>query len=71
MSQMKEQDRITARNLSEMDISSMPDREFKVMIIMILTGLEKRVEDISEALNKGTENIKRSQSEMKNTLNKI
>ena len=68
---MKEQDRITARNLSEMDISSMPDREFKVMIIMILTGLEKRVEDISEALNKGTENIKRSQSEMKNTLNKI
>jgi len=30
----------------------MPDREFKVMIIKILTGLEKRVKDISETLKK-------------------
>ena len=30
----------------------MVGREFKVMIIKILTGLEKRVEDISETLNK-------------------
>ena len=29
----------------------MPDREYKAMIIRILTGLEKRVEDISETLN--------------------
>ena len=47
MSQMKEQDNTTARDLSEMVISSMPDREFKVMVIKILTGLEKRMEDIS------------------------
>lgn len=30
----------------------MPDRNFKVMIIMILTGLDKSVEDLSENLNK-------------------
>ena len=29
----------------------MPESEFKVMIIKILTGLEKIVEDISETLN--------------------
>ena len=29
----------------------MPDREFKVMIIKILAGLEKRLKDISETLN--------------------
>jgi len=29
----------------------MPDREFKVMVIKILMGLEKRVEDLSETLN--------------------
>ena len=34
-----------------MDISNMPDREFKTTIMRILTGLEKRVEDMSEALN--------------------
>ena len=28
----------------------MPDREFKAMITKILTGLEKRVEDIREAV---------------------
>ena len=28
----------------------MPDREFKVMIIKIFTGFEKRVENISETL---------------------
>ena len=44
----------------------MPDREFKVMIIKILTGLEKRVEDISETLNK---EIKKNKSEMEETKN--
>ena len=35
-----------------MEISNVPDRELKIKIIMILTGLEKRVEDLSETLNK-------------------
>ena len=39
-----------AGDLSETDISSMPDGEFKTMIIRILTGLEKRGEDISETI---------------------
>ena len=68
MSQMKEQDKITVRELNEMALSNMPDREFKVMVIKILTGLEKRVEDISETLNN---EIKKNQSEMKNTINEI
>ena len=41
-----------------MEIGNMPNREFKVMVIKILTGLEKRVEGLSEALNKEVENIK-------------
>ena len=35
-----------------MDIINIPDREFKGLIIKILTGLEKRVEDISEMSRK-------------------
>ena len=49
----------------------MPDREFKVMDIKILTGLEKRVEYLSETLNKKTGNIKKKQSEMKNSITEI
>ena len=40
--------------LSETDTSNLPDRKFKAMIIRILTGLEERVEDMSDTLN--TEN---------------
>ena len=48
-------------------ISNMPDRKFKVITTKIVTGLEKRVENISEALN--NEILK--ESEMKNTINEI
>jgi len=65
---MKEKDKITARDLSEMEVNNMSNTEFKVMIIKTLTGLEKRVEDITKTLN--TE-IKKNQSEMKDTINEI
>ena len=40
VSQMKEQDKATARDLSETDISNMSDRKFKIMIMRILTELK-------------------------------
>ena len=62
LSQMKEHDKITARDLNKTEINSMPDREFKVIIIKILIGLEKRVEDISKTQMKNLIN------EIKNTI---
>ena len=53
---MREQNKTTARDLNETDISNILDREFKVIIINIFTGLEKRVEGISEILNKERKN---------------
>lgn len=41
MSQMKEEDKITTKELNETEISNMPYKEFKVMMIKILNGLEK------------------------------
>ena len=49
MSQMKKQAKIT--DLTKMEISNISDREFKIMIINIPTGLDKRVENINETLN--------------------
>ena len=43
------QDKITTEDLSKTDISNMSHREFKVMIIKVL---QRRVEDISETLDK-------------------
>ena len=66
---MKEQDKASARDLSETAISNMPDGAFKATIIRILTGLEKRIEDISETLITEIKRVK--ESEMKNTINEI
>ena len=49
----------------------MPDKEFKLMVIRILTGLEKGVEYLSETFNKEIENRKRNQPEMKNPITEI
>jgi len=72
---MKEQDKATERDLSRKDIGNMPDREFKVMIIRIFTGLEKRVEDLRENLNTEIRNniaeMKGSINEMRNTLDEM
>ena len=65
MSQMEEQTKSTG------NLSNMLNTEFKVMIIKILTGLQKktRVEDISDVLDK--EIKKNSISEMENSINEI
>lgn len=51
MSQMKEKDKTKAEEPNEMEISNMPDK-FKVTVIKILTGLENKVENLSEPFNK-------------------
>ena len=48
---MKEQ-KFTERGLNKTEISKMHDREFEIMVINILTGLEKRMEGPSEIFSK-------------------
>ena len=45
MVQIKEQDKTSGKELNETEISNRPDKEFRVMIIMVFTGLERRVEE--------------------------
>jgi len=43
---MKEQDKIPGKkNLNEMEISHLPDKKFKVMVIKMLTNLERRMDE--------------------------
>lgn len=51
----KKQDKTTAKQLNEMMITDMCDKELKVMVITILTGFQKRVEDLSATLTKEKE----------------
>ena len=51
-----------ARDLSVTYVNNMPDRELKVMIIQILTGLKERVEDTE---------IKNNRAKIKSSINKM
>lgn len=68
---MKEQDKITARELKETEINNMLDEEFEIIIIKVLIGLEKRMEDLGRTLNKEIENISNNESEMKKSIIEI
>ena len=57
-----------------MEISNLPDKEFKVMIIKILKELRRRMEKYTEKLevfNKEKKCVSRNQIELKNTITEI
>ena len=49
MSQMKEQDKIREQ-LSEMEISNLPEKEFRIMIVKMIQDLRKRMEAQTEKI---------------------
>jgi len=59
MFQTKEQGKKLQKIQNETEISNMPDKKFKVMVID--TGLQKRMNEVSEN-TKEKENIKNNQS---------
>ena len=57
MFQMKVQDKISERDFNETEISNIPDKVFKVMVIKVLNEFWRRMDDHSENFNKERENI--------------
>ena len=71
MFQIIEQDKISEKEITELEIRNLHDKEFKVMVIKILTELRGRMDEHSEKFNKGIENIKKNQTKLKNTITEI
>lgn len=55
MFQTKVHDKSPERELNEMEIKNLPDKDFKVTIINMLTDMQKNIEDLREDFNKDTE----------------
>ena len=49
--QMKQQGRNTQDQLNKEEISNLPEREFRIMILKMLQRLENRMEKMQEAFN--------------------
>ena len=67
---MKEQGKNPPDLTNEEEIGSLPETEFRIMIIKMIQHLENRMEKIQETFNKDLEEVKSKQTVM-NTINEI
>ena len=71
MSQMKEQDKTSEEQLSEVERGNLPEKEFRLMIVKMIQGVWKRMEaqidKIQKMINKDLQELKNKQTGMNNT----
>ena len=58
ISQMKEQNKTSEKGLNKMETCTLPDAEFKTLIIRMLNEFRGRVDGLRENLNKERGNLK-------------
>ena len=68
---MKEQGKNPPDLTNEDEIGSLPEKEFRVMILKMIQNLGKRMEKIQETFNKDAEELESKRTVMKNTINEI
>ena len=69
--QRKEQGKNPPDLTNEEEIGSLPEKEFRVMIVKMIQNLGNRMDKIQEMFNKDLEELKRKQTMMNNTINEI
>ena len=68
---MKEQGNNPRDQTNEEEISSLPEKEFRVMTVKMIQNLGNRMEKIQETFIKDLEELKNKQTMMNTTINKI
>ena len=72
---MKKQDKTLEKQLNEMKIDNLPEKEFRIMIVKMIQDLRKRmeakIEKMQKMFNKDLEVSKNKQTEMNNTITEM
>ena len=68
---MKEQGKNPPDLKNEEEIDSLPEKEFRIMIVKMIQKLGNKMEKIQETFNKDLEELKSKQTVMNNTVNEI
>ena len=67
MYQMKEQDKPPEKQLNEVEIDNLPEKEFRIMIVKMIQDLRKRMEakikKMQKMFNKDLEELKNKQTD--------
>ena len=69
--QMKEQTRNTEVQIKEEEISKLPEKEFRIMIVKMIKNLENKMEKMQESINKDLEELKSKHAETNNAITEI
>ena len=69
--QIKEQGKNPPDLTNEEEIGSLPEKEFRIMIVKMIQNLGNRMEKIKETFNKDLKELKSKQTMMNNTINEI
>ena len=71
-SQMKVQDTTPEKQLNEVEIGNLPEKEFRIMIVNMIQvlskGMEAKVEKTQKMFTKDLQELKKKQTEMNNAL---
>ena len=59
MSQIKEQDKTPEKQLNVVEIGSLPEKEFRIMIVKMIQDLGKRMKKMQEMFTKDLENYRK------------
>ena len=68
---MKEQCKNAPDQTKEEEISSLPEKEFRIMRVKMIPNLGNTMEKIQETFNKDREELKSKQTMMNNTINEV
>ena len=75
MYQMKEKDKTPEKQLKEVEIGNLPEKEFRIMIVKMNQDLGKRmeakIERMQEMFNKDLEELKDKQTDVNNTITEM
>ena len=69
--QMKEQGKNPPNLTNEEEIGSLPEKDFRIMIVKMIQNLGNTMENIQQTCNKDIEELKSKQTMMNNTINEI
>ena len=58
MSQMEGQDKIPEKQLNEMEIDNLPEKEFRIMIVKMIQDCGKTMEKMQEMFTKDLQELK-------------
>ena len=69
--QKKLQEVATANKLIKNDLSNIGENEFKIIVIKLITGLEKSIENSRESVATEIKGLRSSQEELKDAINEL